>query len=268
MEVHISKSLKKNFFIFGGERMDYKDKVVIVTGAGSGIGRAIAQSYAAQGAKVVIAEIDKKLGKETEEIILNSGGQAIFVQVDLCKEADIKKLIRKTVKEYGNIDILINNAGISKWKSLFELEVEEWDHIINTNLRSVFLCSREVARIMKENAGGSIVNIASTRAYMSEANSEAYAASKGGIVALTHALAASLSEHKIQVNCISPGWIETGDYNNLRDVDHKQHLSARVGKPGDIAKACLYLTMEENNFINGANLVIDGGMTRKMIYEK
>jgi len=103
---------------------------------------------------------------------------------------------------------------------------------------------------------------------MSEPDSEAYAASKGGIVALTHALAASLSKDKITVNCISPGWIETGDYDQLRPIDHEQHLSGRVGKPEDIARACLYLTAKENDFVTGINLIVDGGMTRKMIYEE
>jgi len=112
------------------------------------------------------------------------------------------------------------------------------------------------------------VNIASTRAIMSEPNSEAYAASKGGIVALTHALAASFSEYRITVNAISPGWIETGDYSKLRKIDHEQHLSKRVGKPDDIARACLYLTAKENDFVTGVNLIVDGGMTRKMIYEE
>jgi NAD(P)-dependent dehydrogenase (short-subunit alcohol dehydrogenase family) len=145
--------------------------------------------------------------------------------------------------------------------------VEEWDNVINTNLRSTFLCSREAAKIMKLNGGGSIVNISSTRAFMSEPDSEAYAATKGGIVALTHALAASFAPYHIQVNCISPGWIETGDYEKLSESDHIQHLSGRVGKPEDIARACIYLTGDKNNFINGSNITIDGGMTRKMIYQ-
>ena len=114
--------------------------------------------------------------------------------------------------------------------------------------------------------GGAIINIASTRAIMSEPNSEAYAATKGGIVALTHALAASFSQYRITVNTISPGWIETGDYSKLRKEDHEQHFSMRVGKPDDIARACLYLTAKENNFATGINLIVDGGMTRKMIY--
>ena len=116
--------------------------------------------------------------------------------------------------------------------------------------------------------GGSIVNIASTRAFMSEPNAEAYAASKGGIIALTHALAASLSPYNITVNSISPGWIETGDYGALRDKDHSQHLSGRVGTPEDIARACMYLTQEGNNFVTGTNITVDGGMTKKMMYEE
>jgi NAD(P)-dependent dehydrogenase (short-subunit alcohol dehydrogenase family) len=175
--------------------------------------------------------------------------------------------VKDTVEQYGAINILINNVGISKWKSPYEITLEEWDEVINTNLRSVFLCSREAAKIMKKQGGGSIVNISSTRSTMSEPNFEAYAASKGGITALTHALASSFAQDHIQVNCISPGWIEIGEYDQLREVDHTQHLSGRVGKPEDIARACLYLTDEGNSFINGADIIIDGGMTRKMIYE-
>ncbi len=242
-------------------------KVVVVTGAGKGIGRCIALTYAANGFNVILAEIDPETGAKTEEIILSAGQKAVFIKTDVSNPGEINKMINITGELFGRIDILINNAGLSKWKSPFELPVEEWDTIINTNLRSVFLCSRETAKIMRINGGGSIVNIASTRAFMSEPDSEAYAASKGGIVALTHALAASLAKDHIRVNCLSPGWIETGDYDKLREIDHTQHFSGRVGKPDDIARACLYLTDESNDFINGANIIIDGGMTRKMIYE-
>jgi NAD(P)-dependent dehydrogenase (short-subunit alcohol dehydrogenase family) len=243
------------------------NKVVIVTGAGRGIGRCIAITYASEGAKVVIAEKDEITGKETEIIIRSAGHEAIFIETDVCQPDDILNLVSQTIKHYKRIDILINNAAISNWKSPYDLSVDEWDEVINTNLRSTFLCSRETAKYMKQNGGGSIVNISSTRAFMSEPNSEAYAATKGGIAALTHAMAASLATDNIQVNCVSPGWIETGDYMKLKENDHKQHFSGRVGIPADIARACLYLTSQENNFINGTNIIIDGGMTRKMIYE-
>ncbi|RTR36143.1 SDR family oxidoreductase [Robertmurraya yapensis] len=238
------------------------NKVVIVTGAANGIGRGIALAYAEKGAKVVLADINEEKGKELERQL-----NAKFVRTDVRSEEDIQNLMKTTINKYGTIDILINNAGISKFKNVYDLSLTEWDDVLNTNLRSVFICSKEAAKYMRQNAnGGAIVNIASTRAIMSEPNSEAYAASKGGIVAITHALAASLSEDRITVNAISPGWIETGDYGQLSERDHAQHFSKRVGKPEDIARGCMYLT--ENDFVTGENLVIDGGMTRKMIYEE
>ena len=246
--------------------MKFRDKVVIVTGSGKGIGKSIAQSFGGAGAKVIIAEKNEYLGKDVEENILKNGGESIFIKTDVSIPNDIINLVSEVDKMFGRIDILINNAGISKWNSPYSLEIEEWEYIINTNLRGVFLCSREVAKVMRK-SGGAIVNISSTRAIMSEPNSEAYAASKGGIVSLTHALAASLSKDNIRVNCISPGWIEIEDYNNLTEIDHLQHLSGRVGRPEDIASACMFLTSDENSFINGTNIIIDGGMTKKMIYE-
>jgi len=249
--------------------MDFLNKTVIVTGAGNGIGKGVALLYAKNGANVVIADIDEAAGTSTAALIKEQGGQAIFAFTDVRREADIVRLMQVAYQTYGRIDILINNAGRGLFKSPYDLSVDEWDDLLNTNLRSIFLASREAARYMRRNKeGGSIVNIASTRAIMSEPNSEAYAASKGGIVALTHALAASFSKDRITVNCISPGWIETGDYAQLRPIDHEQHLAGRVGKPEDIARACLFLTSKENDFITGINLVIDGGMTRKMIYEE
>jgi NAD(P)-dependent dehydrogenase (short-subunit alcohol dehydrogenase family) len=249
--------------------MLFSNKVVIVTGASNGIGREIASTYAKKGAKVVLADIDEETGMKITSSIKGNGGNAIFVKTDVRKEEDVNRLIYTTKSTYETIDILINNAGKVIFKSPYELTLVEWDDVINTNLRSVFLCSREAAKVMRKNkAGGAIVNIASTRAFMSEPSSEAYAATKGGIISLTHALASSFSEDQITVNAISPGWIETGDYSQLRVVDHEQHLSKRVGNPADIARACLYLTAEGNNFVSGTNITIDGGMTRKMIYEE
>ncbi len=248
--------------------MEFKDQVVIITGGANGIGKGLAAAYAKKGANVVVADITEAAGQTVVEELNKQNGKGIFVQTDVRKEEDIIHLMKVAYDTYGRIDIMVNNAGVSRWKSPYELTIEEWDDVINTNLRSVFLCSREAARYMKENEeGGSIVNIASTRATMSEPNSEAYAATKGGILALTHALAVSFSEDRITVNAISPGWIETGDYQELREIDHEQHPSKRVGKPEDIARACLYLSSKDNDFVTGINLVVDGGMTRKMIYE-
>ncbi|BCG59419.1 SDR family NAD(P)-dependent oxidoreductase [Paenibacillus sp. URB8-2] len=250
--------------------MNYKNKTVIVTGAGRGIGRAVAMAYAAEGAQVVIAELKKEIGEKTAEDIRRKGGKALFISCDVSREAYIAAVVRQTVQAFGSVDILINNAGIASAHTakFYELTVEDWDKVMNTNARGCFLMAREAAKVMRNNPdGGAIVNISSTRALMSEPDTEAYAASKGAISSLTHAMAVTLGKDGITVNCILPGWIETGDYSELREMDHNQHPAGRVGVPGDIAKACLYLTSPDNRFVTGAQLVIDGGMTRKMIYE-
>jgi len=245
------------------------NRIVIITGGANGIGKELVLQYAREKNKVIIADVNEQAGKDLEQFCIEKSYDVMFVKTDVSDVKEIEHLIKSAVDHYGTIDILINNAGLSKWKSPYELTVDEWDIVLNTNLRSVMFASREAAKVMKANGkGGKIVNMASTRAFMSEENSEAYAATKGGIVALTHALAASFSQDRIQVNAISPGWIETKDYDSLREIDHSQHFSKRVGKPSDIAKACLYLTSEDNDFVTGINLIVDGGMTRKMIYEE
>ncbi|MDA8227101.1 MAG: glucose 1-dehydrogenase [Desulfitobacterium hafniense] len=247
--------------------MNFLDKVVVVTGAANGLGKGIALEYSANLAKLVIADKDSENGERLVQEINSNGREGLFVNTDVNNPDDIVRLFQKVVESFGVIDILVNNAGVSRINSPYDLAVDEWDYVLNTNLRGIFLCSREAAKVMKDHGGGSIVNISSTRAFMSEPNTEAYAASKGGIIALTHAMAISFSSDNIQVNCISPGWIETGDYDSLREIDHLQHPSGRVGKPIDIAKACLFLSNPGNDFMTGTNIVIDGGMTRKMIYE-
>ncbi|MBH0161164.1 SDR family NAD(P)-dependent oxidoreductase [Fictibacillus sp. 26RED30] len=247
--------------------MSRDTKVVIVTGAAKGIGKQIAIDFAKGGYIPSLIDFDKNELESTLSEVTSIQKDAIAITCDVKNPDEIIQAVAETHDKLGDIQCLINNAGLSKWKSPYELTVDEWDDILNTNLRSVFLFSREAAKYMSQSGGGSIINMASTRAVMSEPHSEAYAATKGGIVALTHALAASFSEDFITVNSISPGWIHTGDYKELREVDHDQHLSKRVGMPADISRACLFLAQSDNNFITGENLTIDGGMTRKMIYE-
>ena len=249
----------------------FENKIVVVTGGAQGIGKAIAQAFAARKATVYIADKKEEEGLATAKSFQREGYQVKFVKTDISEPTEINSLFSRVNKEANGLHLLINNAGISKlFESPLEMEAEEWDLVVNTNLRGAFLCAREAAKLMQQNrlrGGGRIINIASTRASMSEPGCEAYAAAKGGLVSLTHALALSLADFKITVNAISPGWIVTKDYEKLRAQDHSQHPSRRVGKAEDIARACLFLATPENDFVNGENLVIDGGMTRKMIYE-
>ncbi|MEE6450964.1 SDR family oxidoreductase [Gottfriedia acidiceleris] len=244
----------------------FEGKSIIITGGANGIGEGIALAFGKLGAMVFIADVNEQKGHKVVKKIEENGGKAIFHKTDVSKEEDIINLIQTVFDKFGKLDILINNAGISAFKPFLSLSTDEWDQVINTNLRSVFISSREAAKVMDN--GGRIINMASTRAIMSEPNSEAYAASKGGIVSITHSLAASLQPNGITVNCISPGWIQVDQNEELKETDHLQHWSNRVGKPEDIAKACIYLADPENTFINGQNIIIDGGMTRKMIYEE
>jgi NAD(P)-dependent dehydrogenase (short-subunit alcohol dehydrogenase family) len=241
-------------------------RVICITGGANGIGRSLVEQFAEHGDFVHFFDKDRKRGAKLEKDLKESGYNTEFHEIDVASWDEIKNGFQAIQTKHNSIDVLINNAGISKFKSFWEMTPEEWNTIISVNLSSVFFCSREAAELMKEK-GGSIINIASTRAGMSEPDTEAYSASKGGIASLTHSLAITLGDYRIRVNSISPGWIETGDYSALREIDHSQHPSQRVGKPEDVARACQFLAHPQNDFITGENLVIDGGMTRKMIYE-
>jgi NAD(P)-dependent dehydrogenase (short-subunit alcohol dehydrogenase family) len=249
------------------------DKVALVSGGGQGIGKAIARALLERGMRVAIAEADAEAGAETERGY-GTLGEIAFIETDVSREADVRRALDRCESRFGGLDALVNNAGINIVKPLAELSLDEWRRVIDTNLTGYFLFAKHAAPALKAR-NGAIVNIASTRAVMSEPNTESYAASKGGIVALTHALAASLGP-EIRVNCISPGWIDVSAWKKasqrrqaeLRPEDHAQHLAGRVGRPEDIATLVAYLIGPEAGFITGANFTVDGGMTRKMIYEE
>lgn len=250
-------------------------QVVAITGGAQGIGRATAFLFAKEGYHVSIADVHKEAGFEVIQMIRKHGGKAMFMNTNITKEEEVMKWINLTLEDMGSIDVLINNAGIGIGGSMLNLSIQDFDKVISVNLRGTFLCSKYAAKQMRKNGKGNIINLSSTRALMSEANTEAYSASKGGILALTHAMAVSLGEYGIRVNSISPGWIETSDWQYSADSvepthseqDRMQHPVGRVGKPEDIAHACLFLINDNASFITGQNIVIDGGMTIKMIYE-
>ncbi|OAT83263.1 oxidoreductase [Bacillus sp. MKU004] len=241
-------------------------RVVCITGGANGIGKSLVEHFAKLGDVVHFFDKDREAGVRLEGEQVKRGSSVVFHHIDVSSPEEIKNGFQAIRRNHEFLDVLVNNAGVSKFKSFWEMTPEDWNSIISANLSSVFHCSREAAGLMKDKRGA-IINIASTRAQMSEPHTEAYSATKGGISSLTHSLAITLGEYGIRVNSISPGWIETGDYSALREIDHSQHPSGRVGKPEDIARACRFLADPENDFITGENLVIDGGMTRKMIYE-
>lgn len=240
-------------------------KRVFITGGAEGIGKAIVEAFCLSGDQVAFCDINETAGQETAKAT-----GSIFHKVDVSDKDALESCIQRILSEWNDIDIIVNNVGISQFSSITETSVEDFDKILSINLRPVFITSRLLAIRRKEqsspNPYGRIINICSTRYLMSEPGSEGYAASKGGIYSLTHALALSLSEWNITVNSIAPGWIQTHDYDQLQPEDHSQHPSRRVGKPEDIARMCLFLCEENTDFINGENITIDGGMTKKMIY--
>lgn len=243
-------------------------KVAIITGGAQGIGRGITQFFHKKGIQTVVFDNDPEAGKEIEEILSGT----MFINGDVSNERDVKNTIQSVIEKYKQINYIINNVGIGIFKSIEELTIDEWNKVLGVNLTSIFLMAKYSQKWLLQTKG-SIINIASTRAFMSEPNTESYSATKGGVVSLTHALAISLGP-EIKVNCISPGWIEVSDFQKKTnakqplhtDEDKKQHPVGRVGRPDDISNFIYNLISEDDSFITGQNFIIDGGMTKKMIY--
>jgi len=231
-----------------------KNKTILITGGARGIGCGCVDHFLKSGWNVTAVDVQS----------MDSAERLEFVRGDTSLEETARQAVAKTVARFGRIDALINNAGVSTIGkfSVEELSLEEWNRVLGINLTGYFLMAKHAAPFLRK-AKGSIVNVASTRAIQSERDSEAYAASKGGIVALTHALAVSLGPD-IRVNCISPGWIETRKDAKHSDADRLQHPAGRVGVPQDIAELADYLISA--GFVTGQNVAADGGMTTKMIY--
>lgn len=248
-----------------------EERCAVITGGAQGIGKATARRLLDAGWAVTIADIDEEAGRETEAEYRELG-RLLFVLTDVADEAQVQQMITATVARFGGIDLLVNNAFTSANGPLTELSLDAWNRVLSVNLTGAFLCAKYAIPHLRARHG-CIVNIASTRALMSQPDTEAYSATKGGLLALTHALAVSLGP-EVRVNCISPGWIETSEWKKARlrhvpehsEADAQQHPVGRVGVPDDIAAAVLFLASSDAEFFTGQNMVIDGGMTKRMLY--
>jgi len=239
-------------------------KVALITGAGSGMGRATALLFAREGARVVVADYVPAGGKETVGMIKEAGGEAIFVEVNVSKAADVERMVKETLDIYGRIDILYNNAGVSgRYAFTADTTEEEWDLILNINLKGVFLGSKYTIPVMLEQGGGVIITTASTAALSGSPSLPAYSASKAGVVQLTKTMAMEYGKGNIRVNCICPGAIHTPmlEASPIPLTAGRAFPLGRIGEPEDIAQAALYLASDDSSFITGQILVVDGGFT-------
>ena len=256
----------------------YSSKVILITGGAQGIGRGLAQAFALEHAHVVITDLDWDAGADAMAWLRKQHLAVEFMPCDVSKEQQVQQLMNKIRQQHGHLDVLINNAGIAApaRKPLGQVTVDEFDQVLSVNLRGPFLCAKYALPLLEKGTNPTILNITSTRAFMSEPDTFGYTASKGGLEALTHSLAVSLAPQRIRVNAIAPGWIETGPWQSEgkktlpqhSQEDKSQHPAGRVGTPEDIAEAALFLCSDKAGFITGQSLVIDGGMTVKMIYHE
>jgi NAD(P)-dependent dehydrogenase (short-subunit alcohol dehydrogenase family) len=255
--------------------MRLKDKVAIITGATSGIGRASALVFAREGAKVIIVGRREKEGKETETLIREKYEDCLFVRADVTQAADVERVVGTTVERFHKIDILFNNAGINPLdarRSVSECPESAWDEVISTNLKGIYYCVRSVVPIMKACGGGAILNTASTFGLVGHANRSAYGASKGAVLQLTKSMAIDYGPHNIRVNCICPGMVKNERVEaKLRRAQADGSLAAilsdyplgRVGEAEEIAEAAAFLVSDAASWITGAAMPIDGGYTAR-----
>ncbi len=248
--------------------MRLKDKVAIVTGAGSGIGRAIALRFAQEGARVVLVDRDQAGGAKTLGLMAAAGGDAHLVVADVSRGSDTERLVDEAVRVFGRLDTLINNAAVLIPKAVPELSEEEWDYVVGVNLKGVFLCSKQaILCFRRQGRGGTIVNMASVNSFYAEGGIAAYCAAKGGVQQLTRAMAIDHSAEGIRINCICPGWIDT-PINAAYFADpaarafaDKLHAIGRIGQPAEVAAVAAFLVSDDASFVTGASIVADGGFS-------
>jgi len=244
--------------------MRVKDKVVIITGGGSGIGRETGILFAKEGAKVVIADVNEKAGAETVELIKNAGDEAFFARLDVSNREQAKQVVKETIAKYGRLDVLINNAGIIQDALVVKMTEEQWDKVININLKGPFNCIQAVVEQMISQGSGVILNISSIVALYGNVGQTNYAATKAGLVGMTKTLAKELGKKGIRVNAVAPGFIytpmtETMPEKILEMMKEKTPLK-RLGTPADVASTLLFLASDDASFINGAVISVDGGL--------
>ncbi len=244
--------------------MDYANKVVVITGGANGIGLCIAREFAAKKSKIAIIDMDGNALLNAVKELQKCGTQVISYEGDISEENVLIEFAGLVIKTYGHVDYLINNACLNKKGILSGCSYDEFNYVFKVGVTAPYMLSLLFYDYF--NINGVIINIASIRAFMSQKDNESYAATKGGIISLTHALAISLAG-KVRVNSISPGWIDTSKNPTAHSLpDRLQHPVQRIGKPSDIAQAVLFLCNDENGFITGENINIDGGMTKLMIF--
>ncbi len=245
--------------------MRLQNKVALITGAGNGIGKQTALTFSREGAKVVVADINEDAGRKVVDEILQSGGSAAFELVNVAETKDVVRMVENSVKTYGKIDILVNNAGIVADARLVKMDLEQWQRVIDINLKGVFLCGQAVAKVMETNeSGGVILNASSVVGLYGNFGQSNYVATKAGVIGMTKTWARELGKKGIRVNAVAPGFIATDILQSIPEkvinmMVEKTPLG-RMGKPQDIANAYLFLATDEASFITGAVLSVDGGI--------
>jgi len=245
--------------------MRLQDKVALITGGGNGIGRETALLFAKNGAKVVIADFDEKAGAQTLEELRTAGAEAEFVRADVSSRADVQAMVESTVQRFGRIDILINNAGITRDGFLTKMDPAQWDQVLAINLTGVFACTQLAAEVMMAQGGGVILNAASVVGLYGNIGQTNYAATKAGVIGMTKTWAKELGPRGVRVNAVAPGFVVTGMTDKVPDkvlgMMAERTPLRRLGLPIDIANAYLFLASDEASFINGTVLSVDGGLT-------